>query len=264
MAITVTRPDGTIFGPPTVVNDSTGQYHADVLTDAANYGVWQWRYDASGAVLPSVYTGQFFVRTPGQRIVGLKEAKDYLNKNQLKVTDDEELRDFIDMTRMLIENIKGAVVPRTLTEFYDGGRPVITLRKGPVLSVTTVQESWGPGDVRTLTAEPDLSIGAVENQYMLDKVRRFVGRRNGGYHAYFPTGTNNIKVVYVVGTSPIPDNIRLGALELISHMWRASQLQGGGSRPREGQSETVSIAMALAPRVREMLGPRRAPRVGGS
>lgn len=261
MVIEVIKPDGTLLAPPAITNDGTGLYHADVTTDGP--GTWQWKYSASGAVLPSVYTGQFFVRPAGQRIISLKEAKTHLNKAQVRVDDDDELRDFIDMTTVVLENIKGVIVPRNFTEYHSGGGPCVYLRRRPVLSVVTIQENWGPGDVRTLTAEPDLGVGAVEDQYVLDVHVGRIRRRASGWDSMFPHGILNVKVVYRAGRATVEGNIRLAALQLLTHFWRQSQLAAGGSRPRTNETDVTLVASYGVPdSVRAMLGAKRAPRLG--
>lgn len=260
MAIEVTKPDGTTSSPA-ITNDGVGLYHADITTDAP--GTWLWKYSASGAVLPAVYTGQFFVRTPGPRIVSLREAKEYLNKNALQVQDDEELRDFIDMTTVVLETIKGPIVPRTVTEYQAGGKHYVFLRRRPVLSITSVQEVWGPDDVRTLTAEPDLSVGATTDQYVADLPRGRLRRRDSGFPACFPYGVANVKIVYRVGQSPIQPNVRQAGLNLLAHFWRSTQLVTGRSRPRsEFNDETLVASYGVPESVRKLLGDKRAPRLG--
>ena len=260
MAIEVRRADDTVVAPPpTIVNDSTGVYHADVVPDAS--GPWTWKWTSSGAVV-GVHTGQFFVRLPGPRIVSLREVKDHLNKSQAVTTDDEDLRDWIDTARWVIERITGPVVPRTVVEAYDGGRRTLHLRTRRVMSVTEVRETWGPDDQRTITAEPDTGPGAGDNNYLLKADSRELHRRSHGYGSTWAYGTANIRVTYRVGQVPMPENARSAALELISHMWRASQLVTGATRPRPESADVMAPAYAVPNRVRELLGEKPAPRLG--
>lgn len=259
MSIVVTRPDETIYPAPAIGNDSTGVYHADVVPDTP--GPWLWKYTAAGAAV-GVYTGQFFVRAPGPRIVSLPEAKKHLNKDLNATADDDEIRDFIDAAQYVIEFRLGfRIVPRTVVEYFDGGCLAVHLSEGPVTAVVEVREQWAPGDQRTLTAEPDTSVGVGDNNYLLGTGRRLL-RRSNGYQYGFPSGVQNIKVTYKVGPlSPLP-NVKLAALELIGHVWRASQLASGQTRSREVTESLVSIGYAVPNRVRELLGAKRAPRVG--
>jgi hypothetical protein len=261
MAISVTRPDETVYPAPAVAHDGVGQYHADVIPDAANYGPWLWRYTASGAAV-GVYTGQFLVRAPGPRIVSLVEAKRHLNKDLNVTTDDEDIRDFIDAAQYVIEFRLGtAVVPRTIVEYFDGGTDVVHLRTGPVLTVIEVREQWSPGDQRVLTVEPDTSVGTSDN-YLLDVPTRRIFRRLSGYPYPFPPGRSNVKVTYRAGTLVPAPNVHLAALELISHVWRASQLASGQTRTKEVTESLVAIGYTVPNRVRELLATKRAPRLG--
>ena len=263
MAVVITRPDGTVFPAGAVVQDAgVGNYHVDVTTDGTNWGPWLWTFTASGAVV-AVYSGQFFVRAPGPRIVSLEEVKHHLNKSLDVHDDDEELRDWIDATRWVIENIKGVVVPRTFVEYHDGGGRQITLRRGPVISVAEVRLAWGPGDVRVLTAEADDMVGATVDQYLLHPQTRRLLHRNGGWTMRWPYGQQNIRATYRAGRIVPEDNIRQASKELIGHFWRQSQLATGNTRPRADAPDPTSMAYGVPNRVRELLGTKRAPRLGG-
>lgn len=261
VAIVVTRPDGTTTTPTTVDDAGTGNYHADIIATAA--GPWWWSAAASGAVI-AVDSGQFYVRSGGPWIVSLNEAKKHLNKSLADTTDDEELRDWIDASTYVIQNIVGAVVPRTVVEYHDGpGTRSIFLRVGPVLEVTEVREVWGQGDIRILTAEPADLVALTDDQYRIDVATRRLTRRGSGFAAGWPRGTNNIRVTYRVGQQPIRQNIRSAALELIGHHWRASQLASGRTRPREQTNDAALVGIAIPNRVAGLLGTKRAPRLGG-
>jgi len=261
MAIVVTRPDDTVYPAPAIVHSGLGSYYADVVPDGTSYGPWQWQYTASGAAV-GVYTGQFLVRTPGVRIVSLAEAKRHLNKDSTVTTDDEDIRDFIDAAQFVIEFRLGvAIVLTTAVEYFDGGGRAVHLRRGPVASVTEVREQWAPGDQRTLTLEPDNSVGVTDTQYIVDTPGRRIIRRANGFDYAFPCGSRNVKVTYRPGSTAPAANIRLAALELIAHVWRASQLASGQTRTKSAE-EMVTVGFAVPNRVRELLGVKRAPRLG--
>lgn len=258
MAVAVLRPDGTAYPAGAVQDDAgLGAYYVDVVPDQT--GVWQWQYTASGVIV-AVYTGQFFVREAGVRLVSLVEAKRHLNKDLAVTTDDDEIRDWIDATTYLIENRVGPIVPRTVTDILSGHGSSLTLRTGPVLSITSITETWGPGDIRTLTAE--LPAGPYgDNDYTVDLRSRIIFRRSGGTRITFPYGSANITVTYRVGRTPTPQNVRMAALELVGHYWRASQLASGSTRPREGTSDAALVGIALPNRVVALLGNKKAPRL---
>lgn len=258
MAISLLKPNLVVAAAPTAVNDGVGLYHFDVTPDAVP-GPWQWTATASGAVV-SVQRGQFWVRDPAASLIGLEEIKAHLNKQV--DTDDDELRDWIDASRFVIEREVGPVLPRTVVEYHDGARRKnIVLRQGPVISISSVVETVGPGDVRTLT--PDLGVSQTDNQFLFNPDTRTLNRRSNGWTVYWAYGSANIQVTYVPGRNPIPMNYKLAVAELISHLWRASQLAAGNTRPNLNAPDTVPLGYAVPNRVRELLGRRRGPRLGG-
>ena len=256
VAVSVMHPNLTAAAAPVAVNDSTGNYHFDVTPDAVP-GPWQWTATTSGAVV-SVQRGQFWVRDPAMQLISLEEMKTHLNKALDVHTDDEELRDWIEAGRWVIEREVGPVLPRTITETYDGYRRVIVLRQGPVIGVTSVTETVGPQDIRVLTAETPPTYG--ENQYAFDAARRLLTRRSFGWSGRW---AESVAVTYMVGRYPLPMNYKVALGELVSHLWRASQLTSGGSRPNVNAPDAIPTGYAVPNRVRELLGRRRAPRLGG-
>ena len=259
VAVTVLKPNLVAASPPTAVNDGVGQYHFDITPDATP-GPWHWTVTTSGTVI-SVQRGQFWVREPGLQLVSLPEVKTHLNKDLTLTTDDEELRDWIDAARYVIEREVGPVSPCTVTETYSPrAQRKIQLRQGPVISVSSVVETWGPGDTRVLTADIGNTYG--DNEYLLDRADRTIVRRAAGWSTYFPTGDANVTVTYLVGRYPIPANYKMAVAELINHLWRASQLASGATRPNPTSPDTVQLGYAVPNRVRELLGRRRAPLLG--
>lgn len=257
ITLAVTRDDGTVFPAPAPVHDSTGLYHADIVTDAS--GVWSWIASTPG---DAVGSGQWYVRTGGPQLLSLTEAKDTLNKAKAVTADDEELRDWIDGITYVIERRAGAVVRRTVVETYDGGRSRIGLRRGPVIEVVSVREVWAPGEVRTLTAEPPFGGAVSDDQFLARVGERGVYRRQSGTTAMFPAGSGNVEVSYVVGRSPVPENYRQAARELLTHHWRASQLAAGSTRTSAENLAGVLVGVDIPNRVMSLIGVRRAPRLG--
>lgn len=253
----VTRPDATLLPTPLVVHPSTGNYYIDVV--ATTPGPWMWTWTASGTVAAAVYTGQFWVRVPGPRLLGLSEIKTHLNKSLSDTTDDEELMDWIDAARWVIESITGPVIPTTYTETHAAGRArVIRLRRRPVMSVASVTVNYGGGDIRTLTAEPP-SGPPSENQYLVTP-SGMLYHRQSGWTRLWP---GDVTVTYTAGRMVPTDNLRMAARELITHGWRQSQLASGGTRPRTDGPDPVALTYGVPNRVRELLtGQKRAPRLG--
>jgi len=259
VTVAVTKPNLTAAAAPTAVNDGTGLYHFDVTPDAVP-GPWGWTATTSGTVV-SVRRGSFWVREPGLQLIPLDDIKAHLNKDIAIHDDDDELLDWIDAARYVIEREIGPVLPRTVmeTHWHNTATPYagIHLRQGPVISVTSVTERWGVGDSRTLAAWNDVANG--DNEYWLDDART-IRRVANGNRATFG---QQVTVTYVAGRYPVPTNAKMAVAELISHLWRASQLASGATRPNLNAPDTVQLGYAVPNRVRELLGRRRAPRLGG-
>lgn len=253
VTVAVTRPDGTIVPGLIVAHDSTGMYHVDV--PAVEPGPWMWSWTASGAVATSVYAGQFWVRIPGPRIIGLSELKLHLNKSLADTTDDDELMDWIDAARWVLESIVGPIIPTTYTETHAAhGARLIRLRRRPVISVTSVTVTLG-GDTWALAPE----VVPGDRQYMVDSTGILWNRSNG----YSLRWVGMVSVVYRAGRVVPADNLRMAAREMITHGWRQSQLASGGTRPRTDGPDPISLSYGVPNRVRELLGgQKKAPRLG--
>lgn len=257
LTVSVTRGDFTAYPAPAVVNDSVGTYHFDVDVDVP--GPWVWRATGTAPVM-FARSGQFFARSSGARLVSLEEGKRHLNKDLTVVTDDDEIADMVDTSTTLIEEIVGAIVPRTVTESYRGRRAHIYLRQR-MRSVTSVTETWWVGDVRVLTAEV-VGVSAPADGYRAEPDLGRITRTAGGSPLAFGP---DVLVVYVAGRADVPQNFRTAGLELLSHVWRTSQFARGVSRPRpDAQPDgTVVMGYAIPNRVMELLGrSKRAPRIG--
>lgn len=258
LTVEVTRGNFTSYPAPAVTHDGIGAYHFDVDADVP--GPWVW--DAVGTTpVVTARTGQFFVRSSGARLLSLKEGKKYLNKDLLVTDDDDEVLDLIDTATTLIEEIVGAIVPRTVTEVYDGGYPSIFLRQR-AQSIVSVTEAQEVGTNVVLGADVP-GVLANNDGYLFDPATNALRRAMAGSSMRF---IGRVTVVYVVGRVLVPPNFRTAAGELLSHVWRTSQFSRGISRPRtnEAQDPTVVMGYAIPNRVRELLGTsKRGPRLGG-
>ncbi|HYS39164.1 MAG TPA: hypothetical protein VEO01_26405 [Pseudonocardiaceae bacterium] len=262
MDLAVNAPDGTVTHPTPINHPSTGNYNADYVPVLGG-GIYWYVWTASGAAV-AVDQGQIWVRDLGPRIVSLADVKRHLNRDLTDTSDDEELKDFIDMITVPVENICGAVLPRTVIEYHDGeggDRTQLALRQKNVLSITSVVESWY-GTNYTLTQESDLGVGSPAGYaYTYDADTCLLTRRSGWMTWNWAPGQRNIKITYRVGMSPITQNVRTGSLELVAHIWRSSQLASGTQRATNPQ-DLVGLAYAVPNRVREiLLGSGRGPLV---
>lgn len=254
VAVSVTRPDGTAVAGLGIVHDGPGAYHVDVT--ATDPGPWVWTWTASVAVPTSVYSGQFWVRVPGPRITDLTTLKKHLNKSITDTTDDDELMDWLDAARWVIENITGPIIPTTFTETHEAaGARVVRLRRRPVISVTAVTVSVG-GDSWPLVAE---TTPPGDRQFTVTPSGLLYYRANGWTLRW--TGT--ALVTYMAGRRVPQENLVMAAREFITHAWRQSQLAAGGTRPRTDGPDPTSLSYGVPNRVRELLGgQKKAPRLG--
>lgn len=229
MALAVTAPDGTA-SEPTPTRTGTGQYGAAFTADQAGY--WQYQWTASGT-LSGVNQGQILVLTTGLQIVSLDEAKKHLNKTA--ATDDNEMLGFIAAASDAADVVLGAVVPRQVVELARGDRKLV-LTTRPIMSITTVVDATS-GD--TLDADDYRQVGSTS-------ILR------GPFHR-----CHDYEVTYLAGRpQPWPLTIRLGALELIKHLWRASQVGAGAARSAPNADDKVvsvpGVAFAMPNRVLEL------------
>jgi uncharacterized phiE125 gp8 family phage protein len=196
-------------------------------------------------------------------IVTLAEAKARVRKTGSD--KDAEITALVEAAQVVVEHYVGPVVSRQVTEVVDGGRGTIILAERPVLSVTRVRE------YASATSYTDLTLhvpgGVVAAGYRLDATAGLLYRLAGGASGLFPSGLGNVEVVYTVGRSPVPENVRQAALELVAHWWNWSQIQqgsGGAIGAIVGEEEIVTVGglgYAVPNRVLGLLTPHLQPKI---
>lgn len=261
VSLTVTGPSGQ-SSTPTVSGPVSGAYSA-VVPSVASAGVWLYRWTAVGTGVSWVSEGQFTVRPPGvEQFVDLASVKAHLGLPPADTRQDDELQGFILAAADIARDTCGPFMPETHTQYFSGGRPTIVPDWLPIASVLSITEFYGLSGF-ALTEEP-LGAQADAFGYTVDYATGQITRRTfGGDAALFAAGTKNIKVVYTAGRNgQIPYTVRLGALELIRHLWQLTQ-QGG--RPRFGSSgfdasdPVIPTGFAVPARVLELWSPFRRP-----
>ncbi|WP_329564665.1 hypothetical protein [Kitasatospora sp. NBC_01266] len=255
--VTVTDPTGTVTTP--VVTGSAGAYAALVPTVAVA-GVWLVRWTATGTSTAWATEDQFTVRPTGiEQLVDLAGVKAHLNIPAANTSADAELQGFILAAADLARDRVGPILPEQHTEWHDGGTQTITLDWQPVVSIQSVTE-YVSASTWNLTYQPlGTSTDAYGYTYDLDTGQ--ITRRATGGAVRFPGGIKNVRVVYTAGRAGVsPGALRLGALELIRHLW--SMTQQGGGRPRIGGGmldadggNLVPQGFALPSRVLELWKP---------
>jgi hypothetical protein len=146
---------------------------------------------------------------------------------------------------------------------FDGGVPTLSPDWLPLVSVQSCTEYYGLSGF-ALTEQPlgtQMNAFAFTVDYQSGQIQR---RTFGGAPAQFAVGSKNVKLVYTAGRlGSIPYTIRLGALELIRHLFQQTQ-QGGrpkfGNAAMDGDAFSTPMGFALPDRVIELWAPfRRAP-----
>lgn len=258
--VTVTDPSGTVTTPATA-SAGSGVYTA-VVPSVAVAGTWLYRWTATGTGVGFAEEGQFQVRPLGiEQIVDLASVKAHLNIPASNTSQDAELQGFILAAADLARDVVGPVTAEQHTEWHDGGAASLTVDWLPLASVQSVTEYIGP--TAWVLAEEPLGSSVSSYAYTVDTDRGQITRRAVGDAVCFPHGIKNVKVVYTAGRGgAIPWTVRLGALELIRHLYQLTQ-QGG--RPRfggaalDGEGAVVPSGFALPARVLELWQPFKRP-----
>lgn len=248
VTLTVTLPDGTtnVTGP--ITPTSTGVYDHDYPTVQAGRHAIQWAATGANA---SAYTDAFDVEAADAlNFISLADAKQHVRKTG--TADDEQLTGFVSAACTMIEDRIGIVAPRNYTDTRQrqwGVVRAIVLTGNPVISITSVQ-------VDGITIPPADEVNNVHG-WVLDAAPGVL--RHTGHWPHGP-----VTVTYRAGRTPTPGNIRMAALELVSHLWRTSQLNGS-ARPALSGEDSLMLrgdAYAFPYRVRELLGLGKLPTTG--
>lgn len=197
-------------------------------------------------------------------IVDLGAVHAHLNIPDTDTSHDAELQGFIDAAGDLARDVVGPIVSEDHTEWHDGGTDSITLDWLPVLSVQSVTE-YVAASTFELTEQP-LGTSRGSYEYTVDLPRGQITRRAVGDAVRFPAGVKNVVVVYTSGVADaaVPATVRLGALELIRHLYQLTQQGGqnkfGGAGALDtGESAAVPTGFALPARVLELWKPYQRP-----
>ena len=210
---TIYLPDGTT-STGTVTNPTTGLYNCDFQPSQTGRHAIKWVATGTNA---SAYSDDFVVRDFNELgIVGLSEAKEYLNIPATDTTMDEELRSFIDAASDLAEGYVGQVLGRrTYTnELYDGGTEFIRIRNPKAISITSVTENGAT---------------VSSSNYVLDYTGQRLYRIGSGTlyatnsYGYWTAGMNNVSITYVAGYVNPPMSAKQGVLVIIKHLWETQR-----------------------------------------
>jgi len=242
----------------------------DTTTAGTFMGTWTIT-NGSGQVFTVPTDGYLTIRieqnlttTGGNQLVSLAEVKDYLTIPASDKTRDAKLVQMANDLIPVVEHITGPIIQRVVEEWHDGGQASIILRKRPVANVIAISEYIGPVEW-TLALVPDPNKGTMYSA-KFEPPARIVRRGPGGSTFPFAAGLQTVHVTYVAGRTSVPDNVRLGTLELIRINFSQTQarpLMRGW--PTDGSADDIEpgrelLGFFVPNRVRELLAPtRKAP-----
>lgn len=238
---TLTFPDRvatTGFNP---VKDVVGKYYSSIQTSGLTpYGNYQWTVRTTGAG-EGVQDGSFDLVDPlDVELLSLDDAKQQLNLDLTKTTNDAELEVYVAAVTGAIESYVGPVGRRTVTDVVYPASGVIRLSTTPVLSLTSVT----PASSAALTLSSlrlDASAGVI-----------WPGTYVGFYAASYT-------VVYVAGRAAVPPEVNMAARLVMADLW--SSQRGGsaspqiiGAAPADFGDLGGAVAVSLmSPQVRRLL-----------
>lgn len=260
VSVTVTDPSGNVT---VLTATATGSgVFSSVVPGVATSGVWLLRWGATGTngnseIVAWYYEDQFQVRPMGiEQLVDLASVKAHLGLNASDTRKDAALQGFILAAADLARDFCGPFLPEQHTQYFDGGSSKIVPDWLPLLSVQSCTEYYGLSAF-SITEQP---LGAQMNAFAFTadyNTGELTRRTFGGEAAYWARGAKNVKLVYTAGrTGTVPWSIRLGALELVRHIWQLTQQGGrpafGGSGIDGADGMSVPTGFALPQRVIEL------------
>lgn len=238
VALTIGLPDGTTV-TPTPAGPVSGAWSYSYVTTQSGRHTYRWvgtsPNDASGDVFD-------VADLSAGGIVALNVAKKWLNKSLTATDDDDEIRDLLDATTPVVEDVVGPVVVRQFSEvqqcghshrrynadtyhhgyyqpFYRRPSEFVLGRKQAIALVSVLPVLTGGVTYDVATLDLDLPTGIV---------RRLDG---GSFHG-------PLRVTYTAGFRVIPGNVRHGTKEIIRHAWE-TQRGHATARPGLGDEDLV-------------------------
>jgi hypothetical protein len=225
--LNVTLPDGTVINlDGSIVNDSTGVYHADYTMTMEGLHTFVWTTTG-----PVTHKTDYQNANVFRSVVGIDEARDYVGYTE--GDRDDIFRMVMAAATELAEGIVGACVRRTVTNERVMGETlqIIKVSYAPLPTDTSVQSvvsvwSGGPSWVTSdLIVYPDS--GTMELAGMYDFWR-------GPW-----------KVTYTAGRLVISNSIQMAVKEIIYDMWSTQRPYGPGDY-EPGPEDTARFEQMLA------------------
>lgn len=147
---------------------------------------------------------------------------------------DTYLETLIEAVSERLDDICGPIVTRSVTEYHNGGCTTVAPYEAPVSSFTSITEADGT-TTTALTAE---SFGTA-GTYLFDPVTQTVRRRSAFYDATFPSGLQNVRLVYSAGryasTAAVASRFKEAAKIIVAHIWRNERGSGNQTYGADGE-----------------------------
>lgn len=231
-----------ITSSPTVITSS-------VTVTTAEEGLVTYTWAAADTSIAGLYSGEFRITysngtiqtAPGdgyvdiwveenlegsaQFLVSLSDIKDHLNIPSTDRTHDQKLLRWVQAVRPVIENITGPIIVQSYDNFYDGGTMAIRVRYRPIVTLEAVSIYLGPVEY-PMSIIPNPQLGSIWS--VMADGNRIVRRGPGGSQLPFPSGYQNIHVIYQAGFVSVPENVRQATLTVLQDNWNPSQQPGPG------------------------------------
>lgn len=176
------------------------------------------------------------------RLCSLDEAKAQLDMRSN--AHDAELDRYIAAVTRPIEEVVGAVLPRTVTRYVEANGRTLVLPSERVVSVTSIDREGTTGS--SLTGYVVQDNGLVRS-------------------AYGSTFCGTYTVTYVEGFAAVPESIRLAACMVVADMWSTQRGNAQGAPITAGSPDDFApdaYSVPISPHAALLLEPyRRTPSV---
>lgn len=258
VSCTVTAPDLTLSTPAVTVVGPV----ASAPIPATLVGTYLIVWSVSGSVVGG-QQDQFSCKPAVADLISLPDMKEELNIRATDTSKDGQLRRWLSAVNTVVENVTGPIRPYPQTDYFDGGTEFVVLMARWVSAITGVTENTGGTDY-PLTEQP---VGASVSSYgyTWDRDTNTVVRRAaGGGVQLFTPGFRNVAVSYTGGLRVIPEDIQLGAVEIVRH-WYAKSRQDrtttyGGSYGAGQGDDGMMVGNYMVPNAAmELLSPWARP-----
>lgn len=263
----------TVNAPATVTNTQNPASLSYTFTAAQTAvaglfsGVWvvtfsggsQMTWPTDGYI--DIWVEENLTSDTSQYLVSLADVKDHLNILATDRTHDQKLIRWVTAARPVVESITTTAIPRVFDEYYDGGNYFIHLRHRPATVLLACSIYLGPVEY-PLSIVQDPLHGSIYSCMLDPTGDRIVRRAPGGGVQPFPQMPDSVHAIYQAGPSTVPENVRMGTLEMIREHWVPTQQPGprGGPGYAVAEEETASretVEFLVSPRVREWLSASR-------